>query len=407
SFQGEDAMSARQNHSRLPVASRTEALKAGSSDAWAVHYAGTDMQEKGEDVIILTIGDPDFETPEPIAAEAMASIRRGETHYTPANGIPELREAIRQVESKRLGWDIPLECIVYTQGAQNGLYAVLQTIVEPGREVLSIDPAYPTFPAVIGGAGGHIVRVPLKETNGQFRFDAEAAERAITDRTCAFLFNFPHNPTGASLNREEAEAVVALCRRHNIWLVCDEVYAELTFDAPYVSPLSLPDARDTTISIRSMSKSHAMSGWRVGWSIAPAEQAMHIQNAANAMLFGGPEFVQRAAAAGLGLNIADEMRAAYQRRRDLLVEKIAASSHLKIIRPESGIFALIDVRPTGLSDEDFAWKLLRERNVAVLPAASFSELTEGFVRVSLCVPDDDLAEAADRIAALAGELATG
>ncbi len=391
----------------LPVAKRTGALKAGSSDAWAVHDAATKMKRNGEDIIVLTIGDPDFETPDNIVNAAIESLHRGETHYTAANGILPLREAIRRYESERLGWDVSMENILVCQGAQNGLYSVMQTIVNPGDDVLSIDPAYPTFPAVIGGAGGNMIRVPLKHTDGQFRFDVAAAEAAVTDKTTAFLFNFPHNPTGAALNQQEAETVVAFCRRHNIWLVCDEVYAELTFDAPYVSPMSLPDARDIAISVRSMSKSHAMSGWRVGWVLAPATHAGHIQNCINAMLFGGAEFIQRGAAAGLELNIADEMRAAYQRRRDSLVDKISASSHLKIMRPESGIFALIDVRPTGLTETEFAWKLLKEKKVSVLPANSFSNLTIGFVRVSLCVPSEVLEEAADRIVALADEITSG
>lgn len=389
----------------LPVANRTEALKAGSSDAWAVHEAASEMKKAGEGVIVLTIGDPDFETPENIVTAAIESIHRGETHYTAVNGILPLREAIQRNESERLGWDIPMENIVVVQGAQNGLYSVMQTIVNPGDDVLSIDPAYPTFPAVVGGAGGNMVRVPLKMTDGQFRFDVDAAEAAVTDRTTAFLFNFPHNPTGASLNQQEAEAVVAFCRRHNIWLICDEVYADLTFDAPYVSPMSLPDSREIAISVRSMSKSHAMSGWRVGWVLAPAAHAEHIQNCTNALLFGGAEFIQRGATAGLEINIAAEMSAAYQRRRDILVERISTSPHLKVIRPESGIFVLIDVRPTGLTETEFAWKLLKEKKVSVLPANSFSDLTVGFVRVSLCVPDDDLATAADRIVELANEIA--
>lgn len=390
---------------KLPVANRTEALKAGSSDAWAVHEAATRMQRDGRDVIVLTIGDPDFETPPQIVTAAIDSLHRGETHYTAVNGIQALREAIQRTESKRLGWNVPIENIVCVLGAQNGLYAVMQTIVNAGDDVLSIDPAYPTFPAVIGASGGRMLRVPLKQAGDMFRFDVEAAEAAITPNTRAFLFNFPHNPTGAALNQKEAEAVVAFCRRHRIWLICDEVYAELTFDAPYVSPMSLPEARDIAISVRSMSKSHAMTGWRIGWILAPADHAAHIQNCTNAMLFGGAEFIQRGAAAGLDLNIADEMRAAYQRRRDVLVDRVATSPHLKIVRPESGIFALIDVRPTGLTDDQFAWKLLEEKSVSVLPATSFSELTAGFVRVSLCVPDEDLATAAGHIVDLAAEIA--
>jgi len=400
-------MSARQNEITMPVARRTEALKSGSSDAWAVHDAAFKMLRAGKDVIIATIGDPDFDTPDAIVEETIASLHRGETHYTTVGGIRELRDAIQKTESKRLGRDVPLENIVCVQGAQNGLYAVMQAIVDPGDDVLSIDPAYPTFPAVIGGAGGNMVRVPLAEQqDGQFRFDIETAERAVTDKTTAFLFNFPHNPTGASLNQEEAESVIAFCRRHKIWLICDEVYADLTFDAPYVSPLSLPGAEEVAISVRSMSKSHAMSGWRVGWILAPAVYAEHVQNCANAMLFGGAEFIQRGAAVGLGLDIDEGMRAAYQKRRDILVDRISVSPHVRIVRPESGIFALLDVRPTGLSDGEFAWKLLKEKYVSVLPAASFSDLTKGFVRISLCVPDKELELAADRIVELGAEIAS-
>ncbi|MEL7543372.1 MAG: pyridoxal phosphate-dependent aminotransferase [Pseudomonadota bacterium] len=390
----------------LPVARRAAALSAGSSDAWAVHDAAIDRQRAGEEMIILTIGDPDYDTPQPIVDAAIASLHRGETHYISGGGIPEFREAIRAAESARLGFEVPLASVVVAQGAQNGLYLVMQSIVSEGDEVLSIDPAYPTFPAVVGGSGGKMVRVPLAQRDGQFRFDVAAAEAAITDHTVAFLFNFPHNPTGAGLTRDEAEAVVDLCHRHGIWLVCDEVYAELTFDAPYVSPLSLPEARDIAISVRSMSKSHAMSGWRVGWTLSPPRHAVHIQNTANAMLFGGAPFIQHGAATGLEMDVAEEMRAAYQRRRDLLVAAIAPCPHLEILKPESGIFALVDVRKTGLDDTAFAWRLLEEKKVSVLPATSFSDLTAGFVRISLCVDDEALSEAGRRIVELADALAS-
>ncbi|MEL6421514.1 MAG: pyridoxal phosphate-dependent aminotransferase [Pseudomonadota bacterium] len=396
-----------QNAGRLSVADRTDALMAGSSNAWAVHEAAVARQRAGEEIIVLTIGDPDFDTPVAIVDAAIQSLRNGETHYTATNGIPELRHAIRKAETTRLSTEIALDRVTVVQGAQNGLYAVMQTIANPGDDVLSIDPAYPTFGAVIGAAGGRMVRVPLAQRGDGFRFDVAAAEAAITPQTSAFLFNFPHNPTGAALTRDEAEAVVDLCRRRGIWLICDEVYAELTFDAPYVSPLSLEGARDIAISVRSMSKSHAMTGWRVGWTIAPEDHAVHIQNAANAMLFGGAEFIQKGAVAGLELSISEEMRVAYQKRRDVFCERVAASAILKVVRPESGIFVLVDVRGTGLDETEFAWRLLKEKAVSALPAASFSELTAGFVRISLCAPDAALAEAADRMAALAAEVVDG
>lgn len=387
----------------LPKADRTEALYSGSTEAWAVHEAALELEAAGESVIIVSIGDPDFDTPKPITDAAIESLRNGETHYSPAAGTTELRQAIAASESRRLGWTVPLESVVVTHGAQMGLFAVMQSIVNPGDEVLTIDPAYPTFPAVIGAAGGTPKRVPLARTDDGFGLDLGAAKAAVTDATRAFLFNFPHNPTGAVLTSEEAVAVVEFCRRHGIWLVCDEVYADIVFGS-HVSPLTVAGARDVAITVRSLSKSHAMTGWRVGWTIAPIDHSTHILNAVNAMLFGGSEFLQHGAAVGLGLDLAAEACDTYRGRARVVVERIRACPHLQVVEPHAGIFVLVDVAATGLSDEEFAWRLLKEKAVSVLPAGSFSPLTEGFVRVALCRSDAELSQAADAIVALATEL---
>lgn len=393
---------ARSSHPQpLRLAGRVDAFTAGGSTAWEVHYAATEMRARGRDVIILTIGDPDFDTPEPIVDAAMASLHRGETHYTPAAGIPQLGKVIAEAETKRLGRPIENSQIVVTQGAQNGLYGIMQCLANPGDEVISIDPAYPTFSGVIGGAGADMVRAALAFDGEQFHLDMTSVKQARSERTRVVLLNFPHNPTGAMLNETEAREIAGFCRDHGIWLVCDEVYAELCFDRPYASPASFAEHAAHTISVRSFSKSHAMSGWRVGWVVAPDHVAFNLQNLMNCMLFGGAEFIQRGAVAALGLDAATQMRDAYHRRRDLLFDALSNQKGVRPLSPQSGVFMLADVRGTGLSSTDFAWRLLKEHNVAVMPADSFSPLTEGFVRLSLCVPDDELAEAGARIGRLA------
>lgn len=389
---------------RPTLAERTEGFAFGSGDTWAVHNAATARSRAGDDVIALTIGDPDFDTPTPIRDAAVASLDRGETHYSPAEGIPSLIDAISRFESGRLGRPIAADSVVVTQGAQNALFAVMQCIVGPGDEVISIDPAYPTFPGVIAAASGTITRAPLVLRDGDFFLDMSAVEAARSARTTAVLMNFPHNPTGATLSREDAEAIVAFCRAHGLWLICDEVYAEICFDDGHVSPASLPECQDLAIVVRSLSKSHAMTGWRCGWVLAPAPVAEPLQNLMNCMLFGGSGFIQAAAARALELNVADEMTQAYRRRRDIVASELAACAGIKACVPRSGIFMLLDIRPSGLSSQDYAWRLMREGDVALLPADTFSPLTAGFLRLSLCVPDDRIVEACRRIATFDAQL---
>ncbi len=386
------------------LAQRVQSYRAGGASAWEVHYAAVERQANGDDVIILTIGDPDFDTPEPIAHATIVSLKRGETHYTPAQGIPELGRAIAETETHRLGRALTEKNIVVTQGAQNALYALMQCLVNPGDEVISIDPAYPTFSGVIGGAGGEMMRAPLAYDGVQFRLDFSAIERVATARTRVLLLNFPHNPTGASIDEKEAREVAEFCCANKIWLICDEVYAELCFDKAYVSPASFAEHAGHIFAVRSFSKSHAMTGWRVGWVVAPEFITSDLQNLMNCMLFGGAAFIQRGAVAALDIDVATEMRKIYQRRRDLIFGALSNHSSLKPIRPESGIFMLVDVRGTGITSDDYAWRLLKEHNVAVLPADSFSPLTQGFVRISLCTSDSSLAEAGRRMVSLATAL---
>lgn len=370
--------------------------------AWEIHHQAVELTRAGADIVFLTVGEPDFDTPTPVVEAAVSSLRAGNTHYTDIVGYPELRQAVADWHQRTTGQQVAAEQVVVAPGAQNALFSAMQLIVGPGDEVITTDPCYSTYEAVIGSTGARRVLVPLLPDRG-FHLDLEALAAAITPRTRALLLNSPHNPTGAVISRDEMEAIAALCRQHDLWLVSDEVYAALSFDQPHVSPASLPGMAERTVVVSSLSKSHAMSGWRVGWVVGPVSLAKHLHNLFLCMLYGSPGFIQDAALVALN-QVEDEvtaMREAYRRRRDLVTPWLDRLPGLACRKCEGGMFAMADVRATGLSSMDFARALLAEEKVAVLPGDGFGQQAEGFVRISLGLPEAALSEACARIESFA------
>lgn len=384
--------------SGLPFAGLVDHMAGGGNDAWSVHFRAQAMEAAGQDVIILSVGDPDFDTPAAISDSAVESLRAGHTRYSPAGGIPALRQAIAEAETRRLGFAVsPAEAVVHA-GAQNALYTTLRCLVESGDEVVVFSPPYIMFDGVVAACGARPVRVPLSPERG-FRIDPEALAAAIGPRTRAILLNSPHNPTGAVALPEETEAVAALCRERGLWLVSDEVYADLCFERSFVSPATLEGMRERSIVVRSLSKSHAMPGWRVGWTVAPAALSVHMVNLINHVLYGGARFIQEGAITALTEELPEcaAMKEAYRARRDYFCEAIDRIPGLNALRPESGLFCLVDVSAAGLATQDFAEALLEREGVSVLPAGGFDPAIGHCVRVSLCQPRDVLAEAVGRI----------
>jgi arginine:pyruvate transaminase len=264
---------------------------------------------------------------------------------------------------------------------------------------------YVTYPATVAATGATLVKVPLLAERG-FHLDLDALAAAVTPRTRAILVNSPHNPTGAVMTRPELEAVARLCRRHDLWLISDEVYATLLYDGEHVSPASLPGMADRTATVSSLSKSHAMTGWRVGWLIGPAALIEHAANLALSMLYGSPPFIQDAATVALTQDGADAgaMLDRFRRRRDAVCRRLAGLPGLACTRPKGGMFVMLDIRRTGLSAEDFAQRLLAEERVCVLSGDAFGGAATGHVRLSLTAPDERLAEACNRIGRFAFRL---
>ena len=376
----------------------TRRLDVESSRVWDIHYQARHRQEAGEDVILLTVGDPDFETPAAIVDAAESSLRRGRTRYGPTAGEPSLREMIARHHARTTAQTVSAENVVVFAGAQSALFASVLCIADPGDEIAVFEPRYVTYDGVFDTPGAVRIDVPLAAPQG-FRFDPDALGRAVTSRTRAVVINTPHNPTGVVAAREELEAIAAIAKRHDLWVLSDEVYANLTYDVEHVAIASLPGMAERTVTINSLSKSHAMQGWRVGWAVGPEPLARHLTHLIVSMVFGTPCFTQDAALYALTHELAEveEMERAYRARRDLVCARLNACPGLACQWPQGGMYAFVDVRGTGLSDEAFAWGLLDAEGVSVLPAATFGASATGHVRVSLTAPEPALERACDRI----------
>ena len=378
----------------------TERISGEGAQAWAVHFEAIRRRRKGEEIIVLSVGEPNFDTPPAIVAAAKASMDRGRTHYTDVIGDPPLRAAIARKHSERSGQPVGPDNVVVMAGAQCALFSAALCVLDPGDEIIVPSPMYVTYEAAIGVSGATMSRVPLRAEN-RFRLKADDVASAVNARTKAVMVNSPHSPTGAVIQRAEWEGLAEICRRHDLWLISDEVYGSLTFDAAHLSPASLPDMAERTITIDSHSKSHAMTGWRLGWAIGPAELTGHMGHLALCMLYGSPGFIQDAGIVALDEAHTEvpQMVAALRQRRDNLHRQLAQVPKLSVDLPEAGMFLMVDISRTGLAASDFAFGLLDAERVSVLPGAAFGPQVASYVRINLGAPDHELDEAGRRIAA--------
>ncbi len=295
--------------------------------------------------------------------------------------------------------------MLYTAGTQNGLCTALYTLVQSGDEVLVPDPYYATYEGLVAASGATFVPVPTSPENG-FHVTAEAIEQAITPRSRVLLLNTPSNPTGAVLSEQEIDAIGDVCERHDLWIICDEVYADMTYDAPFCSPFDRKQLRHRTLAVSSISKSHALPGFRAGWVACPAEVTPRLVLVAEAMLFGSQPFIEDALVVALTEqhDEVQRMRVAYRERAQVLVEAINGSTAVSARMPEGGMFVMVDVRATKLSGEEFAWKLLDDHNIGVMPGESFGKGGAGHVRIALTVEAQVLRQACETIRTMAEAL---
>lgn len=377
----------------------TQRIAGDGAAAWNIHYRALELQEQGREIFLLSIGDPDFDTPQPVVQAAIDSLRAGRTHYSDVRGSLGLRQAIARRHTRQSGQPLVPEEVVVLAGAQCALYGVAQCLLDAGDEVIVAEPMYVTYEAVFGACAAKVVAVPVRPEQG-FRVDPADVAARVTPRTRALLLNSPHNPSGASLSARTWERLAQVCIEHDLWLISDEVYSELLYEGEHFSPASLPGMAARCATINSLSKSHAMSGWRVGWVIAPQTLCDHLSNLALCMLYGLPDFILDAAQVALEQDLPQlgQMRCTYRERRDRVCASLAGCPGISVHKPDGGMFVMIDIRATGLGAQAFAERLLEEHGVAVLAGDAFGPSAAGHLRVGLVLDSERLEQACQRIA---------
>ena len=371
-----------------------ERVRGEGAAAWLTHYEAVAARERGEDVIILSVGDPDLETPAPVIERAISRLHGGDTHYVPAAGRLAVREAIARAHAARCGQVVSAENVVYLAGAQNALFVSSLCLAGPGDEVVTFEPLYPTYPATIEVSGARLVLAPA---TAACRPDVAALAALIGPRTRAILWASPNNPSGVVLNEQELGVIGELARRHDLWLIADEVYAGL---APQGRGPGLAAHRPArVVTLGSLSTSHAMTGWRAGWLVGPRELAVHAEHVAMCMLFGLPGFIQEATIRALELAGEAEarVRAYCSARQARLAAGIGGIACLRPLPPEAGMFMLIDVSGTGLTGAEFVRALYAAQRVSVMDGAAFGRATAGCVRVCFATDEATLDTACARL----------
>ncbi len=375
-------------------------------DKWALHIEGKNRAAAGEDLIFLSIGEPDAKPPEAIYDVANNAMRAGRFRYSPSDGEPNLRAALSRHYTKQTGRLISDKQFVFLPGTQTALYVAVQATINEGDEVLLPDPYYATYEGVIAAAGGIPIPVLLSPDRG-FHPNADDLERAITPRTRAIMINTPGNPTGTVFTPDEVAAIGALAIKHDLWIISDEVYATLIYgNNVFTSPFHDKTLEERTIVVSSLSKSHAIPGFRLGWIAASEEFCRRALDITEPMLFGSQAFLQDAAAYALDNEFPElaTMKTTYQARAEALVSGLQGCKSVSAHLPEGGMFVMVDVRKTGLSGEDFARRLLSEERVVTMPGESFGLSGRGHLRVALTVDVAQISEAAKRISRLADSI---
>ena len=397
----------------MRYASLTSRIRSKGSDAWALHFEAVRQMDTGEvpagHYLLLSVGDPDFETPQVITDAAIAALTAGHTHYTEMSGTTSLRTILADDYAARIGAPVSPDQVTVVAGAQNALFATCLTLLDPGDHVLVFDPLYVTYRDTLGACGAIPVVVPTRSEHG-FVPTAAAIEAAITPATRAILVNDPNNPTGAVMPPALWHDIARIARAHDLWVIVDEVYRALHFPgepAPFTLA-ALPGMAERTVVVNSLSKSHAMTGWRLGWTIGPPQFGDHAAKLNIIMLYGGPEFIQHAACVALreASHHATRMAAIYADRARAVITTLARSSALRPIAPRAGMFVMVDIRATGLTATDFATRLCETAGIVVLAGDAFGAQAEGHIRIGLVHDTAVLEPACQMIATFADHLAT-
>ncbi|HOE36733.1 MAG TPA: aminotransferase class I/II-fold pyridoxal phosphate-dependent enzyme [Kiritimatiellia bacterium] len=358
-----------------------------------------DIVAQRKDVISLGVGEPDFDTPWTVREAAVFSLERGATHYTSNRGDPALRKAICRYVARQFGAEYDWESeVLVTVGVSEAIDVALRTIINPGDEVLYHEPCFVSYRPSIILAGGVPICVETRRED-EFRLTRAMLEKAVTPKTRVLMLNFPCNPTGAVLAKQDVEDIAAFCVQHDLLLLTDEIYAELTYDSKHVSFVSIPAMKERTIFLHGMSKAWAMTGFRIGYACAPAEISENMMKLHQYAIMSAPTTGQKAAAEALerGDSAVADMVAEYNRRRNYLIASFAEMG-VPCHTPAGAFYAFPYIGDLGISAEDFALRFLEEKGVAVVPGDAFGQCGAGFLRCAYATSMDNIREAMKRMA---------
>ena len=358
-----------------------------------------DIVAQRKDVISLGVGEPDFDTPWTVREAAVFSLERGATHYTSNRGDPALRKSICRYVARQFGaeYDWDKETLV-TVGVSEAIDIALRTVINPGDEVIYHEPCFVSYRPTIIMAGGVPVCVETRRED-QFRLTRAMLEKAVTPKTRVLMLNFPCNPTGAVLLKKDVEDIADFCAKHDLLLLTDEIYAELTYDSKHVSFVSVPGMKERTIFLHGMSKAWAMTGFRIGYACAPVEITENLMKLHQYAIMSAPTTGQMAAAEALdhGDEAVAQMRAEYNRRRNYLIAAFAEMG-IPCHTPAGAFYAFPYIGDLGISAEEFALRFLEEKGVAVVPGDAFGACGAGFLRCAYATSMDNVREGMTRMA---------
>ena len=388
----------------MDVATRMSRL--GTESAFEVLARARALERAGRDIIHLEIGEPDFDTPAHIRDAAKRALDEGATHYGPAAGLPELREAVAKHVGATRGVPVSPDEVVITPGGKPIMFFTILALVNAGDEVIHPNPGFPIYESVINFVGGVPVPIPLREETG-FGFDLAEFERRLSPRTRLIIVNSPQNPTGGVLDRAQLERVAAAAAERGITILTDEIYREFLYDGEFVSMYGLPGVREHGVLLDGFSKTYAMTGWRLGYGVMPAPLAEHVTRLMVNSASCTASFVQLAGVAALegDQTPVTRMVAEFRRRRDLVVAGLNRLPGVSCIRPRGAFYAFPNVRRTGRSSSEVAERLLADAGVAVLPGTAFGAHGEGYLRLSYANSETNLRAALERMRPVLEKLA--
>ena len=373
----------------------------GTEGAFVVLARARELEAQGKHIVHLEIGEPDFATPDNIVEAAVGALHGGYTHYTPAGGIMEARQAVAGFVERRLGVAVDPAEVVLVPGSKNVLLFTLLSCVEPGEEVIYPDPGYPVYASLVSFIGARGVPIRLREERA-FRMDLDELASLITPRTRMLIVNTPQNPTGGILTREDVETIARLAVEHDLLVLSDEIYSQLTYDGfQHVSLLAQPGMKERTVLMDGMSKAYAMCGWRLGYGVSPRELSARMETLMINSSSCAAAFTQMAVIEALESPESERAVArmvdTFQRRRDLVVDGLNAIPGVHCERPQGAFYAFANVTGTGMDERELADGLLTEAGVAVLPGTAFGPGGKGYIRLAYTQGEDDLRLGIERI----------